>query len=91
MHDPFVEKYGVTNPINSEKLTDILSGIYNSGFSMGVILGPFIASYITIGVGYRLQADIFAYFGIAFGILHLLVVYLPMRLAKSKENRKAKG
>jgi hypothetical protein len=83
MHDPFVETFGVTSTSNSEKLSDVLSGLYNAGFSSGVIIGPFAASYITLWLdSYRLQADFFAFFGVGFGILHFLVVCLPRLLSK---------
>ena len=48
MHDPYIERYGKPSAANSEKLSDILSGLYNAGFSSGVIIGPFLASYITL-------------------------------------------
>lgn len=84
MHDPYIERYGKPSPANSEKLSDILSGLYNAGFSSGVIIGPFLASYITLWLNsYRLQADFFALFGIAFGLLHFAVVCLP-RLRSAK-------
>ena len=83
MHDPYIEKYGNPSGRDSEKLSDILSGIYNAGFSTGVIIGPFAASYLTLWLGsYRLQSDYFAFFGIAFGILHFVVVCLPRYLPK---------
>jgi MFS family permease len=53
MHDPYIEQYGVETSEESEKLSDILSGLYNAGFSTGVIIGPFAASYITLSLGYR--------------------------------------
>jgi len=87
MHDPYIENYGKPSTENSEKLSDILSGLYNAGFSTGVIIGPFLASYITLWLdSYRLQSDFFAIFGIGFGFLHFLVVYLPR--VKSKQETK---
>ena len=84
MHDPFIERFGVTSAHHNEKLSDILSGLYNAGFSTGVILGPLIASYITLGLNsYRLQSDCFAFFGIGFGVLHFLVVFVPRYLRRN--------
>lgn len=52
MYDPFMSTYGPLTPENNEKLSDILSGIYNAGFSTGVIIGPLIGSYLTIWLDY---------------------------------------
>lgn len=77
MHSPYIEKYG---HYHSDKLADILSGLYNAGFSLGVIIGPFLASYITLWLdSYRMQSDFFAFFGISFGVMHILIVSLFKR------------
>lgn len=45
MYEPYVE----FNPTcDKDKLSDILSGLYNAGFSLGTIIGPMAGSYITI-------------------------------------------
>ena len=87
MFEPFMQRYGPLSPAHSEKLSDILSGLYNAGFSLGVILGPFAGDYLTMFFGYRLQADIMGFFGIGYGVLHLLCVYLP----KIIDNRRVKN
>jgi MFS family permease len=84
MYDPFMKNYGPLTPENNEKLSDILSGIYNAGFSTGVIIGPLIGSYLTIWLDYGKMNDIMGFFGIAFGILHLIFVYIPKKMAIKK-------
>ena len=81
MYDPFMSNYGPLTPENNEKLSDVLSGIYNAGFSTGVIIGPLIGSYLTIWLDYGKMNDIMGFFGIGFGIVHLLFVYIPKRMA----------
>jgi MFS family permease len=87
MYDPFMTTYGPLTPENNEKLSDILSGIYNAGFSTGVIIGPLIGSYLTIWLDYGSMNDIMGFFGIAFGLLHLIFVYIPKMMAIRKANK----
>ena len=47
MQIPFIEKYGLDN-IDQDKMGDVLAGLYNGAYSIGVIIGPFSASYIMI-------------------------------------------
>jgi hypothetical protein len=53
---------------DKQKLGDILAGLYNGGYSLGVIIGPFSASYLQIWLdnSFRKQSDVFAIFTIAF-------------------------
>lgn len=87
MYEPFMQRYGPLSPLHSEKLSDILSGLYNAGFSLGVILGPFAGDYLTLFFGYRLQADIMGFFGVGYGILHMVVVYLPSLVEKRRQKK----
>jgi MFS family permease len=90
MHDPYFERYSIANSRQSEKLSDILSGLYNAGFSTGVIIGPFAASYLTLSLdSYRLQADYFGIFGVGFGILHFLVICLPRFISKKQKGNQS--
>jgi MFS family permease len=75
MHDPFIED----NPhCDREKLSDILSGLYNAGFSLGTIIGPILGSYITIWSGsFRICSDYFAFFTIGYVFALLAFVYYP--------------
>ena len=82
-----MQRYGPLSPLHSEKLSDILSGLYNAGFSLGVILGPFAGDYLTLFFGYRLQADIMGFFGVGYGILHMVVVYLPSLVEKRRQKK----
>lgn len=87
MNEPFMQRYAPLSPLHSEKLSDILSGLYNAGFSLGVILGPFVGDYLTLFFGYRLQADFMGFFGVGYGVLHMLVVYLPSVLEKRRRRK----
>lgn len=64
MYAPFVQLHGgeETPRYDKDKLVDILSGLYNAGYSIGVIIGPFSASYLMIWLdnSFRLQSDVFA-------------------------------
>ena len=78
MYIPFVEKFGLEN-IDQDKLGDILAGLYNGAYSIGVIIGPFSASYLMILLGdsFRKQADVFGLFTIFFATLLVIIVEIP--------------
>ena len=67
MHEPYIK----LNPnCDRDKLSDILSGLYNAGFSLGTIIGPMGGSYITIWTGsFGKCVDYFAIVTIAFSLI----------------------
>eukprot|EP00347_Sterkiella_histriomuscorum_P018430 403345538 len=67
-----------------DQLSDILSGLFNSAYSFGTILGPITASYITIATSFRNCCDIIAVTTLVFSFLYLVVVYIPHRLKVQK-------
>ncbi len=75
MHDPFVE----LNPrCDRDQLSDILSGLYNAGFSLGTIVGPMAGSYITIGYkSFGVCADYFAISAITISLVMIVLIYIP--------------
>lgn len=96
MYLPFTELHGgdgsdPTKRItyDKDKLGDILAGLYNGGYSIGVIIGPFSASYLMIWLddSFRKQSDVFAIFTLAFGTLLLFVVYFPNLLKRRKQKK----
>lgn len=73
MYEPFNQMYP---KCDKDKLSDILSGLYNAGFSLGTILGPIAGSYITIGFqSFRVCTDFFAIGTLVFAALMITVVY----------------
>jgi MFS family permease len=68
MKMPYLELYGGDGSddrvllYDKDKIGDILSGLYNCAYSIGVIIGPLSASYImiTLGDSFRKMHDIFA-------------------------------
>ena len=77
MHDPFVS----VNPgCDRDKLSDILSGLYNAGFSLGTFIGPMVGSYLTIWYqSFRICSDYFAIATLIFSVLLIVFVYMPLR------------
>jgi MFS family permease len=75
MNDPYVQ----LNPkCDKEKLSDILSGLYNAGFSLGTIVGPIAGSYLTIGYkSFGVCTDYFAVVTFIFSAAMLIFVYEP--------------
>lgn len=67
-----------------DQLSDILSGLFNSAYSMGTVVGPITASYITIATSFRYCCDIIAGTAFLFALLYLLIVYIPHRLKAKK-------
>ena len=82
MYLPFVELN--KGAYDKDKLGDVLAGLYNGAYSIGVIIGPFTASYLMILLdnSFSKQSDIFAFFTLAFATLMLFTVYVPNRLKK---------
>ena len=83
MYEPFVElhtKNGVAT-YDKDKLGDVLAGLYNGAYSIGVIIGPFSASYLMIWLSnsFRLQSDVFAVFTLFFSIILFFAVYVPKK------------
>ena len=95
MYLPFVELHGgEPNDKNiilydKDKLGDILSGLYNGAYSIGVIIGPFTASYFMIWMdnSFRKMSDVFGIFIFAYASLLLVAVYIPNRVKKNKEKK----
>ncbi len=93
MQVPYIEKYGGDGSdgrqilYDKDSIGDILAGLYNSGYSIGVIIGPLSSSYIMIALGdsFRKMHDIFAYICAGFATVLLVVVYIPERLNKQKK------
>ena len=77
MNDPYVQ----LNPkCDKEKLSDILSGLYNAGFSLGTIVGPIAGSYLTIGYNsFGVCTDYFAVATFIFSAAMLIFVYEPSK------------
>jgi MFS family permease len=97
MYEPFIELYGCENAssysnphdlYDKDKLNDILAGLYNGGYSIGVIIGPFAASYLMIWLdgSFRKQSDVFAVLTLVFGVVMLYVVYIPKRIKTGKRS-----
>lgn len=85
MHDPFVEAHP---NCDREKLANILSGLYNAGFSMGTILGPVVGSYITIWSGsFRVCSDFFAIVTFIYCLALFGFVYYPFAKTETMKYR----
>ena len=59
---------------------------------MGVIIGPFSASYLMIWMdnSFRKMSDVFGIFIFFYATLLLFAVYIPNRIKKSRQMREAK-
>jgi hypothetical protein len=60
-----------------DQLSNIISGLFNSAYSMGTIVGPITASYITLATSFRYCCDIIAGVVLIFAILYLVIILLP--------------
>jgi hypothetical protein len=77
MHDPYVNLHP---NCDKNELSDILSGLYNAGFSLGTFVGPMAASYITLGFkSFRICTDFFAIFTLIFASSMIFFVYFLSR------------
>jgi hypothetical protein len=75
MHDSFFD----SNPgCDADKLSDVLAGLFNSAISLGTLIGPILASYITIlAKSFRVCSDVFAVLTFGFLTALTLVVIYP--------------
>jgi MFS family permease len=95
MQMPFMERYGGDGTdgrvllYDKDKIGDILAGLYNSAYSIGVIIGPLSASYIMIALGdsFRKMHDIFAAVSLIYATVLLLVVYIPVKFKNRQKKR----
>jgi hypothetical protein len=84
MQMPFMELYGGDGTdgrvvlYDKDKIGDILAGLYNSAYSIGVIIRPLSATFIMIALGdlVRKMHDIFAAVSLIYASVLLLVVYI---------------
>jgi F0F1-type ATP synthase assembly protein I len=87
IYEPIKSRYRLadgTLSVDEEKLTDMLSGLYNTASSVGLIAGPLLGSYIMIlSDSFRKCSDYFAIFTLMFGTIMLVAVFLP-ELAKQR-------
>lgn len=63
-------------------MNDNLVALFNSFFSLGLIMGPLVGSYITLATDFRFCTDVQALFVLSFFGLYVCVVYLPMKIRK---------
>jgi len=98
MQLPFLELHGGSeedakspNDIlyDKDKLGDILAGLYNGGYSLGVIIGPFSASYLQIWLegSFSKQSDFFGILTLFFATLLLCSVYIPNEVRRRRKKR----
>lgn len=60
-------------PTQANKVSDISSGILNSAYGFGEMIGPIYGSYVTSTYGFRTCADSVAYMLVIFGALYLML------------------
>ena len=66
------------------QLSDTLIGLFNACFSLGLIFGPLISSYIFLATDFRYTVNAQAIFVLAFFLLYFAIVWVPMRLWPEK-------
>jgi MFS family permease len=69
-------------------LNDLLVGLYNGFFSLGMIIGPLASSYITLATNFRLCSDIEALTLGFFGFVYVAFIVIPTRLRPKRKMRK---
>lgn len=88
IHDSFVS---VKPDCDRDKLNDILSGLFNAAFSLGVFIGPMVGSYLTIWYqSFRICSDFFAIGTFMFVVLLIVFVYIPLRIKLNQTNQNDK-
>jgi len=70
---------------NVAMLNDILVALFNSFFSLGLIIGPLASSYITLATNFRICTDYEALAMAAFAIIFICAVFIPTQLKKKKK------
>lgn len=72
-------------------MSDTLVALFNSFFSCGMITGPLIGSYLTLGTDFRFCSDFEALLLAVFFVVYLTVVYIPLKLKEKKANASAQA
>lgn len=71
-------------------MSDTLVALFNSFFSLGMIFGPLIGSYLTLATDFRFCSDFEALLLACFFVLYLTVVYIPLKLKQKKASGNVK-
>lgn len=69
-------------------MNDTLVALFNSFFSLGLIVGPLAGSYITLATNFRICTESEALFLFGFFLLYLSFVYIPMKVSKKNNSKK---
>ena len=59
-------------PGQSKKVSDLVSGIHNSGIAVGALASPLVGSMLFEAVGFKWACDVVALALLAFAAIHLL-------------------
>ena len=60
-----------------DQISHIQAGLFNSAYSLGTVVGPITASYITLATNFRNCCDIVAGATVCFTLLYLVVILIP--------------
>jgi MFS family permease len=64
--------------LDTERVNDLLAGLFRAAQSTGMIMGPMLGSYMTIYLkSFRKCSDIMALITVAFMVLMILCVLIP--------------
>lgn len=65
-------------------MNDYLVGLYNSFFSLGMIIGPLAGSYITLATSFRFCTDAQALAQVGLLTLYAIVIVIPTKIRGRK-------
>ena len=66
----------------NQELNDKASGLFNSSFAIGCLLGPIIGGLLNDNFGYRTTCDIMAFFSLIYSFIYFSIVILPYLLQR---------
>eukprot|EP00347_Sterkiella_histriomuscorum_P003180 403365284 len=73
---------------NPETIQDTVSGIFNTAYAMGGIVGPLFGYFITYATNFRTAADIQGLVMLAVAGIQFFFFYIPQLVKKNTQNKK---
>ncbi|CDW79900.1 major facilitator superfamily [Stylonychia lemnae] len=80
--------YHKNKRFDPEAVQDIVSGVYNTAYAMGGIVGPLYGYYTTYFTNFRTTADIQGLIMVASLLLQFFLLYLPQRISSARLNKR---
>ncbi|CDW78829.1 major facilitator superfamily [Stylonychia lemnae] len=80
--------YHKNKRFDPEAVQDIVSGVFNTAYAMGGIVGPLFGYYTTYFTNFRTTSDIQGLILLASSLIQFFLMYLPQRISEARLNNR---